>query len=57
MEPISGFVRAVVGDDAFVFGKGMVSAFLLARSKDSSLGPVSRSVRPAVHPYWDSPRR
>lgn len=39
MEPISGFVRAVVGDVAFVFGKGMVSAFLLARSKDSSLGP------------------
>ena len=39
MEPISGFVRAVVGDVAFVFGKGMVSAFLLARSKDSSVGP------------------
>ena len=52
MEPISGFVRAVVGDVAFVFGKGMVSAFLLARSKDRSrwaaagpAGAVSRSVR------------
>ena len=31
MEPISGFVRAVVGDVAFIFGKGMVSAYLLAR--------------------------
>lgn len=32
MEPTSGFVRAVVGDVAFIFGKGMVSAYLLARS-------------------------
>jgi hypothetical protein len=31
MEPVSGFVRAVVGDVAFIFGKGMVSAYLLAR--------------------------
>jgi FHA domain len=31
MEPISGFVRAVVGDVAFIFGKGMVNAYLLAR--------------------------
>ncbi|MET9272616.1 FHA domain-containing protein [Kribbella sp. NPDC003557] len=31
MEPVSGFVRAVVGDVAFVFGKGMVGAYLLAR--------------------------
>ena len=39
MEPISGFVRAVVGDVAFIFGKGMVGAFLLARRKDRSLRP------------------
>jgi hypothetical protein len=39
MEPSSGFVRAVVGDEAFVFGKGMVGAFLLARRKDRSLQP------------------
>ncbi|MEU4193706.1 FHA domain-containing protein [Kribbella sp. NPDC026611] len=32
MEPTSGFVRAVVGDVAFIFGKGLVSAYLLARS-------------------------
>jgi len=31
MEPISGFVRAVVGDVAFIFGKGLVNAYLLAR--------------------------
>ncbi|WP_328998967.1 FHA domain-containing protein [Kribbella sp. NBC_00709] len=31
MEPISGFVRAVVGDVAFIFGKGMVNAYFLAR--------------------------
>ena len=31
MEPTSGFVRAVVGDVAFIFGKGMVSGYLLAR--------------------------
>jgi hypothetical protein len=31
MEPVSGFVRAVVGDVTFIFGKGMVSAYLLAR--------------------------
>ena len=31
MEPVSGFVRAVVGDVAFIFGKGMVAAYLLAR--------------------------
>jgi len=39
MEPTSGFVRAVVGDVAFVFGKGMVGAFLLARRKDRSRPP------------------
>jgi len=39
MEPISGFVRAVVGDVAFIFGKGMVGAYLLARRKDRSLRP------------------
>lgn len=39
MEPTSGFVRAVVGDVAFVFGKGMVGAYLLARSKDRSRQP------------------
>lgn len=33
MDPISGFVTAVVGDVAFNFGKGMVSAFLEARRK------------------------
>ena len=33
MEPTSGFVRAVVGDVAFIFGKGMVGASLLARRK------------------------
>jgi hypothetical protein len=31
MEPVSGFVRAVVGDVAFIFGKGLVSSYLLAR--------------------------
>ncbi|NIK60331.1 FHA domain-containing protein [Kribbella shirazensis] len=31
MEPVSGFVRAVVGDVTFIFGKGMVSTYLLAR--------------------------
>jgi hypothetical protein len=31
MEPVSGFVRAVVGDVAFIFGKGVVNAYLLAR--------------------------
>lgn len=31
MEPVSGFVRAVVGDVSFVFGKGLVGAYLLAR--------------------------
>jgi hypothetical protein len=31
MEPVSGFVRAVVGDVAFIFGKGMINAYLLAR--------------------------
>ncbi|MEU8226773.1 FHA domain-containing protein [Kribbella sp. NPDC048915] len=31
MEPVSGFVRAVVGDVAFIFGKGLVGAYLLAR--------------------------
>jgi len=36
MEPISGFVRAVVGDVAFVFGKGMVGAYLLARRKNGT---------------------
>jgi hypothetical protein len=39
MEPISGFVRAVVGDVAFIFGKGMVGAFLLARRKNRALRP------------------
>ena len=39
MEPTTGFVRAVVGDVAFIFGKGMVGAFLLARRKDRSLRP------------------
>lgn len=39
MEPISGFVRAVVDDVAFIFGKGMVGAYLLARRKDRSLRP------------------
>ncbi|WP_202866219.1 FHA domain-containing protein [Kribbella turkmenica] len=39
MEPISGFVRAVVGDVPFTFGKGMVGAFLLARRKVRSLRP------------------
>ncbi|MEI8411159.1 MULTISPECIES: FHA domain-containing protein [unclassified Kribbella] len=39
MEPVSGFVRAVVGDVDFVFGKGMVDAFVLARRKDRSLRP------------------
>ena len=39
MEPISGFVRAVVGDVAFIFGKGMVGAFLLARARNRSLRP------------------
>jgi hypothetical protein len=39
MEPISGFVRAVVGDVAFIFGKGMVGAYLLARRKHKSLRP------------------
>ena len=33
MEPTTGFIRAVVGDVAFVFGKGMVGAYLLARRK------------------------
>jgi hypothetical protein len=39
MEPISGFVQAVVGDVAFIFGKGMVGAFLLARRKTRSMAP------------------
>ena len=39
MDPISGFVRAVVGDVAFIFGKGMVGAFLLARGKNRSPRP------------------
>jgi len=39
MEPTSGFVRAVVGDVAFIFGKGMVGAYLLARRKDRSRHP------------------
>jgi FHA domain len=39
MDPISGFVRAVVGDVAFIFGKGMVGAFLLARGRNPSLRP------------------
>jgi hypothetical protein len=39
MEPTSGFIRAVVGDVAFIFGKGMVGAFFLARRKDRSLEP------------------
>ncbi|MDX2972028.1 FHA domain-containing protein [Kribbella solani] len=33
MEPVSGFVRAVVGDVAFIFGKGVVNAYLLARRR------------------------
>jgi hypothetical protein len=33
MDPISGFVTAAVGDVAFNFGKGMVSAYLEARRK------------------------
>jgi hypothetical protein len=39
MEPTSGFVRAVVGDVAFVFGQGMVAAYLLARRKDVTPRP------------------
>jgi hypothetical protein len=39
MEPITGFVRAVVGDVPFMFGKGMVGAYLLARRKDATSRP------------------
>ncbi|MGW6278079.1 FHA domain-containing protein [Kribbella sp. NPDC055071] len=39
MEPTTGFIRAVVGDVAFIFGKGMVNGFFLARRKDRSGEP------------------
>jgi hypothetical protein len=39
MEPTTGFIRAVVGDVAFIFGKRMVGAYFLARRKDRSLEP------------------
>lgn len=44
MEPISGFVTASVGDVAFNFGKGVVSAFLGARRRSR----VDRSVQPRL---------
>lgn len=47
MEPISGFVRAVVGDVNFTFGKGMVAAFLEARGKARTAGG-DRSVQPQL---------
>ncbi|MFC6156690.1 FHA domain-containing protein [Kribbella jiaozuonensis] len=45
MEPISGFVRAVVGDVAFIFGKGMVNAYLLARRNGVSRPQLDLLVR------------
>jgi len=51
MEPTSGFVRAVVGDVAFIFGKGMVGAFLLARRKDRSRSPRLDVLVPAHGQY------
>jgi hypothetical protein len=45
MEPISGFVRAVVGDVAFIFGKGVVSAYLLARRKGTQRPQLDVLVR------------
>ena len=45
MEPISGFVRAVVSDVAFIFGKGMVNAYLLARRTGLSRPQLDLLVR------------
>jgi hypothetical protein len=45
MEPVSGFVRAVVGDVAFIFGKGMVSAYLLARRNGCAAPQLDLLVR------------
>ncbi|MGW1341556.1 FHA domain-containing protein [Kribbella sp. NPDC002412] len=47
MDPISGFVTAAVGDVAFNFGKGMVSAFLEARRKSRQVGN-DRTVQPQL---------
>lgn len=54
MDPISGFVTAAVGDVAFSFGKGMVSAFLEARRK-SRQSRSDRMVQPQLDMLVRSP--
>ncbi|TCO23410.1 FHA domain-containing protein [Kribbella steppae] len=55
MDPISGFVTAAVGDVAFNFGKGVVSAFLGARRKSRSYRAVALVTEAAPQPVLMSP--